>query len=738
MSREIIGAAKPRIDGPAKLSGTATYAADHYPPGLAYAYGVFSSVAAGRIRSIDTATAEAMPGVIAVLHHGNFPQLHRAPNQFANGTKVDEPRLPFEDEQVYYPGQFVALVVADSFAAARSAAAQVEVSYQDKPPTTNLAQGMAAQTPKPDPSTGHQRGDVDSAWPQAAHRLDVVYTTPVETHNPMEMHATTAAWDEAQQRLMFYESTQGVMFARNTMAAIFGLAPEQVEARSPYIGSGFGGKAWIWPHAVACAAAARRVGRPVQLVVPRAYMFTTTGHRAATHQHIRMGTDAQGRLTSLAHDTVNSTSPVGRYVEQCGRCTKLLYACDNVQVTHATVAINHGTPTSMRAPGATPGMFALESAMDEMALQTGLDPVEFRRRNYTDIDGSLDKPFSSNHLGKALEQGAQRFGWSRRDPRPGSMTAGHDVLGWGMAVANWEAQKVGASARVTLGRDGRVQVSCATQDIGTGTYTVLAQVAAAHLGVPTASVDVDIGDSRYKPGPISGGSWVTASVVPSVTQAADAAVADLKAQAVAEGGVLEGHDPETLGFDAGRLEATDGASFSVAEVLAPQRLASASGEAKTEAGLSEDYSYHSFGAHFVEVRWDPGISRLRVARVVSAIDVGRVVNKRMAANQVEGAIAMGIGMALFEATEYDPHSGRPVNNDYAEYLVPTHADFPEVDVILLDYPDTNFSEFGARGIGEIGLTGLPAAIANAVHHATGRRVRDLPIRLDDLMGQHAV
>lgn len=736
-SAPVLGAGLPRVDGPRKLSGSALYAADHRLPNMAYAYGVFSTVARGRIRSIDTRAAEQMPGVIAVVHHRNFPDLHRAPNSFASGTLIDEPRLPFEDDQVYYAGQFVALVIAEDFSQARSAAAHVKPVYEPASPITSLSQGMAEKEPDPDQTSAHQRGDADAAWEAAGHRLEQTYTTPIETHNPMEMHASTAAWDGSSGRLTLYESTQSVVFARNTMAAIFGMPSEKVEVHAPFIGSGFGGKAWIWPNAVAASGAARMVGRPVQLVVPRAQMFTTTGHRAATHQNLRLAVDNDGRLSGITHESVNSTSMVGHRVELCGRCSKLLYACDNVRVTHATVPINLGTPTSMRAPGATPGMFALESAMDEMAEQIGLDPVEFRLRNVSDIDGSTGKPFSSNQVREALSRGADRFGWSDRQPKPASMRAGSEVIGWGMATANWEALKIGASSRVSLGNDGRTHVTCATQDIGTGTYTVIAQAVAAHLGVSINTIDVDIGDSRYKAGPISGGSWVTASILPSVTQAADAAIADLKSHAVAKGGVLQGNNVDSLVFRDGRLGTVDGPVYTVADVLQPQRLASASGEAETAADLSDQYSYHSFGAHFVEVRWDPGISRLRVSRVVSAIDVGRVINTRMARNQVEGAIAMGLGMALFEATEYDKDTGRPINNDYAEYLVPTHADFPDVDVILLDHPDTNFSEVGARGIGEIGITGLAGAVANAVYHATGKRVRDLPITLDKLMAQEA-
>ncbi len=729
----IIGAAKPRIDGPKKVSGQARYAADHPMPGLVYGYGVFSTVPKGRVVSIDTASAKAMAGVIDVFHHGNFPSLYRTPNSMEDENHVDETRLPFEDDKVYYPGQFVAMVVASSFALAREAARQVKVTYKAEKPITTLAQAKAAGVkPKPDKESAHERGKPDEVFAKAKHRIDLTYTTPIETHNPMEMHATTAVWEDGS--LLMYEATQGVVFARNTMAAIFGLPPERVEVRAPFIGSGFGSKLWIWPHAIATAAIARAIGRPVQFVVPRAQMFTTTGHRPVTEQQIRMSTDEQGRLTSLTHETLNTTSPVGTVAESAGRCTSSLYACPNVRVTHATVETNVSTPTAMRAPGAAPGLFALESAMDEMAEALAMDPLEFRKVNYTERDQSKDLPFSSIHLLEAFERGAKEFGWAKRNPKIGSMREGNEVIGWGLAACNWEALKMACEARVSLRADGTVFGSCATQDIGTGTYNVIAQTLAAVTGIDLDRIEVKIGDSSYARGPISGGSWATATVMPAISQAAQKAIEQLGKYAVDEGGAFAGADPKALKFANGKLIGPNGRSIDFTEILRQKKIAAAEGTTKTSAEPSKEYSCKSFGAHFVEVRWDPGISRLRVSRVVSAIDAGQIVNEKTAANQVEGAIVMGMGMALFEHTEYDLNSGRPVNTDLAEYLMPVHADQPpELKVILLKHPDYNFSEFGVRGIGEIGITGLAGAIANAVYHATGKRIRDLPITLDKLI-----
>ncbi|GAB3684289.1 xanthine dehydrogenase family protein molybdopterin-binding subunit [Salinisphaera aquimarina] len=733
VKEKIIGAPKSRIDGPKKLSGRAMYAADHHLPNMAYAYGVFSTVASGKINGIDLSAAKKMPGVIDIFHHDHFPDLYRTPSSFAQENKVDETRLPFEDNKVYYPGQFVALVVADTFANARAAAYKVNVDYSADEAAANLEQALAKNgSPKKDDKSGHTRGNPDEAFDSAPNKVDVTYVTPMETHNPMEMHASVANWENGD--LVLYEASQGVVFARNVMAKVFGLPPERVEVRAPFIGSGFGSKLWLWPHAVAAAAASREIGRPVQLVVPRAQMFTTTGHRPPTRQQIRIGTDDNGKLLALSHDSVNTTSMVDTYVETTGSCTKSLYSCPNLRVSHATIGANHGTPTSMRAPGAAPGLFALESAMDEMAEQLKMDPLEFRKANYTERDESMDLPFSSIHLMEAFDKGAEKFGWSKRDHAVGSMRDGNDVIGWGMAACNWEALKMDCDARVSLRADGSAFASCATQDIGTGTYTIVAQAVSSITGIPIDKIEVELGDSSYPSGPISGGSWATATTLPAIAQATRAAIDELKGYVVADGGDFAGAKTDDIDFDDGKLINAEGKAVAYTDVLKRNKLANADGAAHTPGAPKGEYSFRSFGAHFVEVRWDAGISRLRVSRVVSAIDVGQIINAKTSANQVEGAVAMGIGMALFEATEYDERSGLPINNNYAEYLVPVHADNPpDVDVVLLDHPDYKFNEFGARGIGEIGVTGMAAAVANAVHHATGKRIRELPIRLEELM-----
>ncbi len=735
MSESIMGASPRRIDGRLKVTGKAQYAADQHPAGMLFAYGVYSTVASGSIKALDIDAARRSVGVVEILHHGNFPQaFHTSPVPFSlagvlTGSRTDEKRLPFEDEIIRYAGQFVALVIADTFEHAREAAYKVDVSYTTSPAFANLEQGLKRGAPA-DGGQGHKRGDPASAFERGAQTLDATYHTPVETHNPMEMHATVALWEHG--RLVVYEATQSVVVHRNTLAQIFGLPTERVEVRAPFIGSGFGGKLWIWPHSVAACAAAKVLGRPVQLVVPRAQMFTTVGHRPETRQRLRLAADAQGKLLSLRHESLNTTGFGDQYVENCGGMSASLYSCANVEVTHGTVQVNRGAPTSMRAPGAAPGLFALECAIDELADQCRLDPLAFRQLNWAEHNEQEKLPWSSNHLREALAQGAERFGWAKRTPGIGSMRDGQELIGYGMAQCNWDAYRTPAQARVSLKADGRAVVYCGAQDIGTGTYTIIAQCVSDITGLALDRVEVELGNSSYPPAPVSGGSWITASVLPAVAEATRAALTQLKSFAASANGGFPNSKADALTVSAGRLhDATTSLGF--ADVLNRLKIASAEGDAHTGMADTAKHAFSSFGAHFVEVRWDPGISRLRVSRVVSAIDVGKVINAKTARNQVEGAIVMAIGMALFESADYDERNGLPVNNNYAEYMVPVHADQPDIDVILLDYPDYNLNEFGARGVGEIGVTGLAAAVANAVYHATGKRVRDLPISLEKLM-----
>jgi xanthine dehydrogenase YagR molybdenum-binding subunit len=736
----IIGADVPRIDGPLKTTGTARYASDYNFPGLVYAVPVRATVASGRILRIDSAAAEAMPGVLLVMHHGNIMRLYRN----ASGGRNSESRPPFEDETVYYWGQYVAAVVAETFEQAQAAAAAVRVEYD---PSKFSVDPSLSDTLPPEGQLGgprvmSNRGDTDTAFASAQVKIDETYITPVETHNPMEMHATVAVWDGKKYTL--YESSQGVMNHQNVLSQVLGVPQENVEVISRFIGSGFGGKLFPWPHSAIAAAASYKLHRPVKLTLSRKMMFCDSGHRPRTQQRMRLGATPDGKLISLQQDYRNHTNYGDDIRENCGEATPFLYSTANLKVTSALVRRNVGTPTPMRGPGAVPGLFALESAMDELAIKLKKDPVELRLSLDTLIDEEKNKPFSSRHLKECLQLGSEKFGWSRRTPEIGSMRKGDLILGWGVAAASWGASRGACEATVSLRSDGTARVGCGTQDIGTGSYTVIAQVITDKTGIPINKVDVVLGDSSLPPGPTSGGSTATATFLPAVIDGANAAIkVVLTVASNTKGSPFQGKDPGSLKMTAGRVHAagepaTSGVPYD--EMLRMANLASARGDGKS-GGLGADpksrnFSTHSFGAQFVEVEWDPGIARLRVSRVVSVIDGGRIINMSTATNQIAGAVVMGVGMGLFEETIYDPRNGHPINDNFADYIVPTIADMPQIDVHFLDIPDPLLNEYGARGIGEIGLAGIAPAITAAVYHATGVRVRELPVRIEDLLGSH--
>jgi xanthine dehydrogenase YagR molybdenum-binding subunit len=728
----VIGKDITRIDGILKVTGGAQYGVEYPLENMAWGVGVGSTVGVGKILKIDSSEAEKTPGVLAVLHHGNTEKLFRAANSFEEGSRPGESRPPFEDDQVYYYGQFVALVVADTFERAQAAADHVVVKYDSRAPDTSNEE----LTPKDPPAVKYERGDADSALASAPVKLDVTYETPTETHNPMEMHATIAIW--TKDKLTLYETSQGVVNHRNVAAEMLNIPRESVQVISRFIGSGFGSKLFPWPHSWLAAMASKKLGRPVKVSVPRSMMFTTVGHRPFTRQHIRLGADQNGKLSAFSHEILQPTSMVDDYVENCAEATSMLYSCPNVRAVQHIIHKNIGTPTPMRGPGRTPSLFGIESAMDELAIKLNIDPVEVRLRNYAESDEGSKKPWSSKHLREAYQTGAQKFGWSQRNPKIGSMTKGNEILGWGMATCTWPATRHEAEVRVSFLADGTVRASCATQDIGTGTYTVFAEIISDRTGVPLDKIQVKLGDTALPPGPTSGGSAATATVIPAIAKATDQAVhAVIQVAALTSGSPFEKVDPKTLKMTGGRVHkegeaAESGTPF--VDILKLRRLSGLDGQAKTEAPPeAKQFSMHSFGAHFCEVAYDPGIARLRVSRWLTVIDGGRMINLKTARNQILGSVVMGIGMAMLEETVYDPRNGKPVNNNYADYLVAVNADIPDIDCIFLDFPDTKLNEYGARGIGEIGLTGCASAVTSAVYHATGVRVRELPVRIEKLL-----
>jgi xanthine dehydrogenase YagR molybdenum-binding subunit len=726
----------PRVDGPLKVSGVAMYTSDHNLPGMLYAVPVCATIANGAIASLDTSRAMTMPGVKAVYTRQNIGKLFRtAPAQGFSGI-LDERRPPFEDDTIRYYGQYVAAVVALTFEQAVAAANAVKVTYNTGKPDvrTHLE---TDEKPKVD----SQRGDPEPAFQTASAKVDEVYVTPTETHNPIELHASVAVWDG--QNFTLYETSQAVCNHQDVLAQMLGVPRENVRVISRFLGSGFGGKLWPWTHCMIAASAARNLNRPVKLVLTRDMMFQSVGHRPRTQQRVRLGANSDGKLVSLMHDSLNHTSILDDYSEGCSEATPYSYSTPNLRATSGLVRRNVGTPTSMRGPGAVPGLFALESAMDELAIKLNMDPVKLRILNEPEKDEGLNLPFSSRHMVECLNVGAEKFGWSKRTPQVGSMKKDGLILGWGVAGCSWIAERMESQATVELLDDGSARVSTATQDIGTGTYTVLSQIVSDQTGIPHEKIDVVLGDTNLPPGPISGGSWATASVTPAVIEAIEKAQKALfTIAAQSKDPKFAGQKPEAMAFTGGCIHLKDKSPDSglrFEQILTAGNLRAVSGSGKSEGTFGDPkrkFSTHSFGAQFAEVTWQPETARLRVSRVVTVIDAGHILNPKPARNQIEGAVVMGVGMALFEETLYDPRFGAPINNNLADYMLVTNADAPEIDVTFLDYPDKVLNPLGARGVGEIGLAGIAAAITSAVYHATGVRVRQLPVRIEHLLAEN--
>jgi xanthine dehydrogenase YagR molybdenum-binding subunit len=739
-----IGRDTQRIDGPRKVTGLAQYTSDFNFAEMLYAVPVESTIANGKLLSLDTAAAEKMPNVRAIFHRVNIGKIFRSTPAPGFERVCLERRPPFEDDEIRYYGQYIALAVADTFEAAKAAADAVRATYSKEKP--NVEVHLEAQSDPdvvftgygPVPRVQSHRGDPEAAFSSAPVKLDETYGTPPETHNPLELHSTTAIWNG--EMLTLYDSTQGVVNMRSVIAQMFGLPQENVRVIAKFLGSGFGGKLYPWTHVPLAAAAARELGKPVKLVVSRKMMFQTVGHRARTQQRVRLGATQEGKLVSLQHDYLYHLSMIDHYHENCGEATPFHYSVPNLRVSFGRARCNIGATADMRGPGAVPGLYATESAMNEMAERLKIDPVQFRLLNEPKVDESNNLPFSSRHYVECLNLGAEKFGWSKRNAVVGSMKQDGLTLGWGVAGAAWVAGRFAADASIQLRDDGTVRIRCATQDIGTGTYTILAQLASQKIGVPFNKIEVELGDSALPDGPISGGSLATSSVVPAVFKAADQAITSLMIVAISTpGSPFLGHKPEDLALQDGRVFVkTEGVAKGVpfGEVLrnANARLVSGRGSSPQTVFVSgQKFSTHSFGCHFVEVTWQPEIARLRVSRVVSVMDAGRILNPLTGRNQIKGAVVMGMGMALFEETMYDPQNGAPINSNLADYIMTVNADAPPIDVHFLDYPDKEINELGARGIGEIGLAGIAAAITEAVHHATGVRVRRLPVKIEDLL-----
>ena len=735
-----VGSSVSRKDGHLKVTGQARYAADHPTKNVTHAVILCSTIGKGRVVNIDSSEAENAPGFLAILHHGNAPKLFRPVNNFMTASKPGEIRVVFEDDKVHYSGQYLAVLVAETLQQAQHAATLVKITYESAAPAVEIAEAMNTIY-DPGEFFGEKllskRGDAVSALQSAAVKLEAEYFTPIEHHNPMEPSASMASWDGDE--LTLWETTQWVVGARNTVAETLGIANEKVHIVSPFIGGGFGCKGFVWPHSVLSAIASKKIGRPVKLSLTRKQMFSGCGHRSDTRQKVSLGAASTGKLTAIHHDAVVHTSTVDEFIEPCGAVTRFLYSCPNVNIAHHAVRLNIATPTPMRAPGESPGLFAMESAMDELAYKLNIDPMELRITNHSDKNEHSNLPWSSKYLKDCYQVASEKFGWDRRDPKPRSMRDGKYLMGWGMATATYPGMRSPGAAKVRILRDGSAIVSSATQDMGGGTYTTMTQVVSDVTGIPMDRIQPELGDSHMPPAPVSGGSMTTASVLPAVRQAAMEALKKIVRAAIAdEKSPLHGKKEEEVVTANGRVFLKGSAPESgipYGQVLAATKQAAVEGESFTQPGKErEKYAFHSWGAHFIEVKVDSEIAKVTVSRVVSAFDVGKIINRKTAESQAYSGIIMGVGMALMEHTVYDNRDGGIITSNLADYAVPVNADIHSIDVSFIDKPDPYIdAEIGARGVGEITITGVAPAIANAIFHATGKRVRELPITPDKLL-----
>ncbi|GAA3648324.1 xanthine dehydrogenase family protein molybdopterin-binding subunit [Nonomuraea antimicrobica] len=739
-----VGRAVDRLDAKAKTTGEARFAAEHPYPDLAHAALVHATVARGRVTAVDTARARAVRGVIDVLTHENAPAMKPAPkpslfnlSSLVSGTTVNY----LATDEVYWNGQPVAVVVAETPEAARYAASLVRPSYEEWPAVVDFAAeepNAVPQKSNPMRESGADKGDARAALATAPVSVDLRFSTPPQNHNAIEPHATTAVWDG--DRLTVHEATQNIAWTRKHLALRFGVPERGVRVLSPYVGGGFGGKGSVWAGTLLAVLAARATGRPVRLALTREGVYHTVGGRTPSTQRVALGADAQGRLSALIHTSVSRTARAGGGPEPVTSASRHLYASPNIHLSDSTVRLDLVPNTFMRAPGEAIGTFALESAMDELSWELGMDPIELRMRNEPERNPVGGQRFAHRMLREAYAVGAERFGWRERDPRAGAMRDGRWLVGMGVATAYHPAWLMAASVTMRLGADGTVVVRCGLQEMGMGAATAQAQIAADEMGVPLESVRMEYGDSDLPPSPGAGGSAQTASVAAGVL----AAGAKLKRSVHAlarrlPGSPLRGRRLEELTpRDGGLFHAGGGQTY--AEILAGagrdhvEAVVKASMPAFVVRTLRDRRRLMraASGAQFCEVRVDPDTFEVRVSRWVGVFDVGTVINATTAASQLRGGIVMGIGAALSEQTLIDHRTGRIVNPSLAEYHVPVHADVPRIDVHYLDEPDPTMP-LGLLGVGEVGITGAAAAVANAVRHATGKRVLDLPITLDKLL-----
>jgi xanthine dehydrogenase YagR molybdenum-binding subunit len=735
-STNYLGKPTSRVDGHAKVTGAAKYAAEHNVPGLAFGFVVTSAIARGRIRSIHTAEAAAVAGVLDIFTHANRPKLASSDEKY--GDEVAPPGSPFRplyDDQVRFSGQPVALVVAEDPETARFAASLLRIDYNQRTHITDLEEnrGRARAISENGKSHSHRRGNAARAFDQSPIRIEAEYRMPVEHHNPMEMFGATAIWDD-DGRITVYDKTQGPLNCRNYVANVFGMRQGAVRVLSPYVGGAFGSGLRPQYELPLAVLAARALRRSVQVTLTRQQMFTI-GYRAANIQSLALAADPEGKLTSFRHQWTGMTSQFENFQRSYVTWSSQLYKCDNVDLVQKLVKLDHNTPCDMRAPGGAEGLFAIECAMDELAYAAKLDPLALRLVNYSDKDQIEDKPYSSKELRECYCQGAEKFGWSKRSAKPRSMREGNELVGWGMASGIWEAMQMEASAKAVLTANGSLEIASATADIGPGTYTMMTQIAAEMLGVPIGHVTAKLGDSGLPHAPVEGGSFTTSSVGCAIQTACRAVQKELLRLAQkTPRSPFSGAKLEDVTFANDKIRHNNsGTEMSLSDAMRAGHVDRIEKEGSAAPKENSKYAHYTHSAIFAEVKIDEQIGVVRVTRIVNAVAAGRILNPKLAGSQILGAVVGGIGMALHEETLTDNRFGRFMTHNLADYHVPVNADVHAIDVIFVDEKDDEINPLGVKGVGEIGIVGTAAAIANAIYHATGKRVRDLPITIDKLL-----
>ncbi|WLR95453.1 xanthine dehydrogenase family protein molybdopterin-binding subunit [Shinella zoogloeoides] len=742
-----VGLPVSRIDGPLKVTGRARYAAEHFGPGMLYGHVVPATIATGRIRAIHTAAAEHFPGVVKIYTHENRPKAAYRDSKWKDAVALPgHPFRPLENDRVLFDGQPVAFVVAESPEAARDAAGLVQVEYAAEEPHTDLAAQMHESYEPPVPRMKQfmpppPRGDAEGAFTAAAHKVSADYVLSGEHHNPMELFAATVLL-EKDGTLTIHDKTQGSQNSRDYVCGVFGLDPEKVVVKNTFVGGAFG-QALRPKHQLFFAVmASLDLNRSMKVEMTRQEMFYLTW-RPSCIQTVSLAADTEGHLQAVMHHAVHATSRHEDYQENVANWSGLAYKCDNVKISYEIAKLDLATPGDMRAPGAATGITALETAMDELAYAVGIDPLELRIRNFIHRDQNQDKAITSKALHACYREGAARFGWPERTAAPRSMREGNDLVGWGMAGGIWEAMMSKGEAKVQLSIDGSVTVSAAASDIGTGTYTILGQLAAEAFDCPVDAVRVEIGASDLPKTGVEGGSWTAATTGSAVQAAAKAVIKTLLTHAQSmENSPFEDAKEQQVEIAEGRLvlESNHQIGVSTADIMQAAGLEAIEEHAKVGPDMltMKQYASYTHSAVFVEVKVDEELGIVRVTRVVSAIGAGRILNPKTARSQILGGIVMGIGMALHEEGMIDHRTGRIMNHNLAEYHVPAHADIHDIEVIFVEEDDNMASPIGVKGLGEIGIVGVAAAVSNAIFHATGKRIRNLPITVDKMLQSEAV